>query len=75
MHRPLLVVASVQVDGGWVQLLPREEGESDLDAAVAAINKVAVEEVGMRRRRKTVRAESGGKGEGKGYALGGGVRG
>ncbi len=56
-YRFLLVVAAVEEHRAGVELLEGEERERDLDAAVAPVNEVAVEEVRPRRRREAVRPE------------------
>eukprot|EP00966_Prymnesium_polylepis_P209673 4856450-Prymnesium_polylepis.1 len=57
MDRSLLVVASVEKDGARVDLLPPKDGQCDLDSAVAAVDKVAVEEVPIRLRREAAAPE------------------
>ena len=47
VHRVRLVVAAAEVHARGLEHLPREQGEDDLDAEGAAVDKVAVEEVGV----------------------------
>ena len=48
---------AVEEDMLRAQLMESEEGEGDLDAAIATVDEVAVEEVRPLRRRQAVRAE------------------
>mmetsp|Transcript_15047 Transcript_15047/g.34504 ORF Transcript_15047/g.34504 Transcript_15047/m.34504 type:complete len:218 (-) Transcript_15047:413-1066(-) len=57
VDRALLVIAAVKEDALWIELLEREDRERHLDAVVAAIDEVAVEEVRACSRREAVRAE------------------
>jgi hypothetical protein len=53
----LLVIATVEKDGSRVKLLECKQGQRDLNAAIASVDKVAIEQIWARGCREAVRAE------------------